>query len=107
MEGNTFMANNAAFVLGGTCIAANSFFGNVGLGIDLGADGATPNDPGDTDTAPNNLQNYPVLTSAGANSSGTRIAGTLSSTRGATFVLEFFSNPSPHRARISSRPSGR
>lgn len=44
-------------------IDPNSIFGNTGLGIDLGDDGHTPNDPLDADTGPNNLQNYPEIVS--------------------------------------------
>lgn len=40
---------------------------NAELGIDLGNDGVTPNDPDDLDSGPNDLQNYPVLTSAVVN----------------------------------------
>jgi len=36
---------------------------NDGLPIDLGNDGFTPNDPGDVDSGPNTLLNYPVVTS--------------------------------------------
>lgn len=35
---------------------------NGGLPIDLGNNGFTPNDPGDGDTGPNTLLNYPVMT---------------------------------------------
>jgi hypothetical protein len=46
----------------GNVITGNSIFANAALGIDLGADGVTPNDPNDPDTGPNDLINFPVLT---------------------------------------------
>lgn len=39
----------------------NSIYDNVGLGIDLGAPGVTPNDGNDVDAGPNNLQNSPEI----------------------------------------------
>ncbi len=39
----------------------NSIYSNGGVGIDLGTDGQTANDSGDSDTGPNNLLNFPVL----------------------------------------------
>lgn len=39
----------------------NSIYANLGLGIDLGNDGVTPNDPMDGDVGDNNLQNYPII----------------------------------------------
>ncbi|MBN2256853.1 MAG: right-handed parallel beta-helix repeat-containing protein [Anaerolineaceae bacterium] len=48
-------------------------FNNGKLPIDLFDDGHTPNDPGDTDTGPNTLLNYPELTSFNA----TTLSGTV------------------------------
>ena len=41
-------------------IRGNSMFGD-GIPIDLGSDGPSPNDSGDTDGGPNGLQNFPVI----------------------------------------------
>jgi CSLREA domain-containing protein len=91
----------------GNAILGNSIYGNTasianrGLGIDLGNDGPTPNDGCDADTGPNNLQNYPILTTAFVPSPGnTTIQGTLNSTANTTYRIEIFSNatcdPSAH-----------
>jgi hypothetical protein len=73
-------------------IDGNSIFSNGGLGIDLGAFGVTPNDPCDLDTGASLLQNFPVLTQAvSGNTTGVR--GTLNSTPGTMFRLQFFANP--------------
>ena len=81
------------FVPVGISILGNSIFSNDSLGIDLGGDGVTANDgPGDPDTGPNNLQNYPVITSANTGQRATTIKGTLESTQSATFIIQFFKN---------------
>lgn len=54
----------------GNEILSNSIFSNSGLGIDLGDDGVTANDPGDADTGPNKLQNFPEISSAVINGNG-------------------------------------
>jgi uncharacterized repeat protein (TIGR01451 family)/CSLREA domain-containing protein len=72
----------------GNGIRQNSIFSNGGLGIDLGGNGVTLNDPCDGDTGANNFQNFPVLTSV----SSTAIQGTLNSSANTTFALEFFTN---------------
>jgi trimeric autotransporter adhesin len=50
----------------GNRILSNSIFSNLLLGIDLGNNGPTANDDKDPDVGPNNLQNYPLITSAQA-----------------------------------------
>ena len=74
-------------------ISRNSVFSNVGPGIDLGLDGPTANDLGDSDAGANNLQNKPVITSAKNASGKTTISGKLNSNPNRTFKVEFFSNP--------------
>jgi CSLREA domain-containing protein len=90
----------------GNKVLRNSIFSNDGLGIDLinatilgeGEDLATdifnPNDTGDADFGPNNLQNRPRVSSARNASGKTTIKGTLSSTASKTYTVQFFSNPS-------------
>jgi CSLREA domain-containing protein len=65
---------------------------NDGIGIDLDPSGVTENDPGDPDGGANNLQNFPVVSSASSGGGGTTVRGTLNSTPGTRFTLEFFSN---------------
>jgi Right handed beta helix region len=75
----------------GNRIQRNQIHDNGGLGIDLGADGVTANDSGDGDAGANELQNYPVVTSA--NSAGD-LSVTLSSTPNTVLILEFFRSTS-------------
>ena len=78
----------------GNRILSNSIFSNGGLGINLGPDlDVNPNDPLDTDTGPNGLQNYPDLTSATRMSGKTTIKGLFNSTPETDFTLQFFSSP--------------
>jgi hypothetical protein len=82
----------------GTTITRNSIFGNNGVGIDLppvfSVGKPTPNDPCDADTGPNELQNFPVITSASSSAGMTTIAGTLNSTAGSLFTVDFYASPS-------------
>jgi len=81
----------------GNSILSNSIFANgVGgsdEGIDLGADGPTPNDAGDTDTGGNRLQNFPVISSATTISGTTTIEGTLNTRPKEPYTIQFFSSP--------------
>jgi uncharacterized repeat protein (TIGR01451 family) len=76
----------------GNGFLANSIFSNASLGINLNDDGVTPNDPGDADTGANNLQNFPVLTSARQTQGGTRVDGTLPGMPLTQYRIEFFAN---------------
>jgi hypothetical protein len=98
-DGTSTMGNGAegVAVLGDTAtgarILSNSIFSNGGLGIDLQHNGSTPNDPGDTDVGPNGLQNFPLLSSAKTSRRGTTVKGTLNSRPGASYTIQYFSNP--------------
>jgi hypothetical protein len=79
-------------------ILGNSIHSNIGLGIDLGADGVTPNDyggefqPPDLDMGPNEFQNFPDLFSA-LLSTNTVVTGQLRSAAGELFRIEVFVAP--------------
>jgi parallel beta-helix repeat protein len=81
----------------GNQILGNSIFANERLGIDLvggteNALGVTANDSCDTDAGPNNLQNYPVLTSAIPGTGQVTIQGTLNGNSYNTYLIQFFSS---------------
>lgn len=74
-------------------ILGNSIGSSGGLGIALqGGAGPTTNDPGDGDTGSNNLQNYPVLTSASVAGGTASISGTFNSEFDKQYRLEFFAS---------------
>jgi hypothetical protein len=70
-------------------IFGNSIFANSTIGIDLGADGVTPNDGvPDADTGPNGLQNFPVINSA----TTTSITGEIFTAPNLNFTIQLFSS---------------
>jgi hypothetical protein len=73
----------------GNAVRGNSISGNTLSGINLGA---PPNDPGDADVGPNDLQNYPVITSAVTNGDVTTVQGTLNSTPNTAFRIDLYGN---------------
>jgi hypothetical protein len=82
-------------------IVKNAIYSN-GIGIDLGGDGVTLNDSADSDTGPNNLQNYPLINSvtiSGSRFLSAAIAGTLNSTPNSTFRVDVYGN-------VTAGPSG-
>jgi hypothetical protein len=76
----------------GNTLQGNSIYSNELLGIDLGADGPTPNDPTDADTGPNGLQNFPILADARSVDGVTTIDGSLDSVSDAEYRLDFYLN---------------
>lgn len=95
-QGNTIAYNSGdgvfVFSGAGNQILSNSIFDNDELGIDLGNDNVvTPNDDDDPDTGANNLQNFPVLTTASVDGN-TTIEGVLNSTASTQFTVQFFAN---------------
>lgn len=70
------------------------------LGIELAPDysyseGVSPNDPGDIDTGPNDLMNYPVLESALTTPGKLFVKGYIDTPNPKTVTNEYFANPVP------------
>lgn len=93
----------------------NRFWNNAGLGINLapqsemGAAIVSLNDALDADAGPNNVQNYPVITSAIKNANGSiSISFTLDSLPNGTFGINAWANDdcSAASAREGRYPSG-
>jgi hypothetical protein len=81
--------------ISGNSILGNSIYNNGGLGIDLGLDGGvTPNDTNDADSGPNDLLNFPALSSAVLTGSDLTISGSINTEQNKTLRIEFFANPS-------------
>ena len=78
-------------------ISGNSLLSNA-FGIDLDfvlnnpGSRVTPNDPGDSDTGPNLLQNFPVLELIHSAGGVTEIRGSINTTANSPIRIEFFSN---------------
>lgn len=102
--GNTiaFNTGDGVYVDSGTgnAIRRNLIHSNSGMGIDLGADNPTANDPSpascpaDADIGANNLQNFPLIHSVSITPTNTVIHGTLYSVASQTYTLDFYANPS-------------
>src|SRR5205085_7129172 len=100
----------------GNRIVSNVIIGNAGLGIDLEGGNedvhdVTANDTGDPDTGPNNLQNFPVLTSAVRSSATgiTTVTGSLNGTPSHEFTIQLFlaDGDSSHHGRGVQLVGGR
>jgi parallel beta-helix repeat protein len=103
--GSGFQRNHIAFNGGdgvtissgtGNILDQNSIHDNGALGVDLANDNiVTPNDPApDADAGANNLQNFPVLTSASSVTTSTSIGLTLESVPSTQFTIRFYHSAS-------------
>ncbi|MBI1808216.1 MAG: T9SS type A sorting domain-containing protein, partial [Ignavibacteria bacterium] len=81
-------------------IRYNRIYFNAGLGIDLKADGVTPNDSTDTDEGPNTLLNFPILDSATIGSGTIRIRGRIRGKPNFVYNLDFFRNDEKHSSHF-------
>jgi parallel beta-helix repeat protein len=94
--GNHIQSNHFGIAIFGAQSIRNRILSNLiekngtSTGIDLGGDGPIPNDFGDSDTGPNNLQNFPDVTSFQAAGGNTVVKGELHSRPSTTFTLQFF-----------------
>lgn len=84
----------------GNRVRLNKIYANTQLGINLVPTGEadntpTLNDTGDADTGPNNLQNFPVITSVSVAGGNTTINYQLDSLPNTTFALDFFRTSNP------------
>ena len=102
----------------GNAIQGNSIHDNIGLGIDLGGnpdpypgtgefppntnfmgpDGVSENDPGDSDTGPNNFQNSPQITIAQSGDVITRVWGEFEKQLSSEYTLDFYASSSADAA---------
>jgi hypothetical protein len=73
-------------------ILGNAIHSNGGLGIDLADDGVTANDSGDGDSGPNDLLNFPLLTSAFVSGGNVTVNFKMDVPAG-SYRIEFFKNP--------------
>ena len=74
-------------------IRANSMVSNGGLGIDLEADGVTPNDTLDPDIGPNLLQNFPELSEVITTGGLVVFTTDINSTPSSMFSMDFYHDP--------------
>ncbi len=87
----------------GTTVTRSEIYDNAGLGIDLGFDGVTVNDPGDADTGPSQLLNYPEF---GEPSFGNDSLAVVPGTACPDCIVELFVVYGPEGSGIEADPSG-
>jgi hypothetical protein len=76
----------------GNSILSNSIYSNTPVNLSLSPAGqAVPNDIGDGDFGPNNLQNFPAIESVAIANNSASIKGNLNSTPNTQFTIQLFS----------------
>ena len=100
IDGNVIYANGAAVWVTSSAGVRNSVLANhemysatLGLPVDLGGTGPTPNDALDGDSGPNDLQNYPVMLHAYRTPTAEWVEGTLDTVAGEEFRLDLYWSP--------------
>ena len=79
----------------GNSVLGNVIHSNGTLGIDIATNGATANDSNDGDSGANNVQNFPLITSAVVSGTDLTLSGSLDTDGASTqYRLEFFGIPS-------------
>ncbi len=73
-------------------ILGNEIWDNREMAIDLGNDGITDNDPGDSDNGPNDELNFPVISNVNQNGSDLELSFHIDAPAG-QYRIEFFENP--------------
>lgn len=105
VDGNTIRNNGLGIMVGdnagaqdvGNSLLSNRIFGNTNLGIDLGWNGVTPDDAGDSDSGPNGLQNFGVLSNVVVTGPATQVDILVDTdTTNATYDIQVFANTACH-----------
>ncbi len=83
----------------GNSIRGNQIFGNTWLGIQLAGNdgnyGVTANDPLDTDSGPNDLQNFPVVSHATRGNGSLFVTGTFNGAANTKIIIDLYGTPTP------------
>jgi len=96
-EGNVIAFNGSAGIsvngvfTTGVAVRGNHVYGNATQGIAFSST-PTANDPGDADSGPNGLQNYPIVTSVDYGTS-TTVHAQFNSKASTTYAIDFYANP--------------
>ncbi len=105
VDGNTVRNNGLGILVGdnaaasdsGNSLLSNLIFGNTNLGIDLGWNGVTPDDAGDSDSGTNGLQNFGVLSNVVVTGPTTEVDILVDTdTTNANYEIQVFANTVCH-----------